>query len=288
MNFVAEELAVGQKSMKNLFGLENEESNKQESLKAKDPMDISSKPERPNSGGSSGRRRNNQITFDDDANDLLSGLDSIGSKKPAVTKPRSNFMDDLFGDAKVGTNTEVKKDFVLSDQYKTKDSKPVNALSVPKADPLRTRPSSAGRERRRGAPTTKGELDLDDDKLFQGTSLASTNKAIEPESRPAAPWENTQAKPAPWENSQAKPDLYKPMPLPVMKSEELLPETKEMMQKHQMQMEQLQRLEKDQLDQFQKDLEDQKAFIESKQRDHKLALEQQKSLCQQQVVHPHE
>ena len=149
-------------------------------------------PSRP----SSGRRAAGATKlglFDND-DDLLSGLDegtSTLKNRPASASKsqaaRTNLMTDLFGTS-ISSSEAPKMEFELDPKYKvgakqSPDSNPqplkTPAIPVGKPDLGIAATSSTDRPRRRGGPSTLPQtkpapqaLDLDDEKLFQGTSLA--------------------------------------------------------------------------------------------------------------------
>ena len=274
-----------------------------------DPGENDRAPSRPTSGRRA--RPAASSLFDDD--DILSGLDEGGGAQPKKTQAKENsksdLMSDLFGSSGGMTTSQQKKEFVLDPKYKAGASKPETAKPSfnlpPKSDPA---PSStpAERPRRRGgggptleSKTPKPADPFEDDKLFQGTSLAASASRQPPQPAAAVitqqPPVIQQAPPAqpvsaapPWFQGQPNPAAAQPQYVPpvqpsIVISNQMGPELQNIAAAHQKQMQEMEEMERRQLEQFQKDLMEQKIILERKQLEHQSALEQQRLLRQDQV-----
>ena len=290
--------ASNTKSVRDVFGIESDKSTKPKTVE----RPVNNPPVQDSPKSMSGRKRN-PVTFDDDGDDLLAGLDKPKSQSK---KPSSSLMDSLFGDSKGASDSKKtdKKEFVLDDKYKTgaaaKDTKPASSgglgsTSAGKEDSSGLFGASGGRRGRRAGAATlekKPPADFDEDKLFAGTSLASNPNAGAPP--PPSPQVPVQA-PAP--QPAAQPQSAQPSWLqigggtqtattqqqPGAPQSQIPQASQQLVQVYQQQLEQMQGLERQQQDQFQRDLEEQRRHMEAKQTEHRQLLDQQRNMCQEQV-----
>ena len=264
---------------------------------------------RPSSGRRSGPAKPT-VSFDDD-DDILSGLDGGGSKptrtntaagRKAATTPGSSFMDSLFGgDINKEDNSASKKnEFVLDDKYK----KPATTTST--SSTVAASSGEGNRPRRRGAATITSDgpnapsnntLKIDDDKLFQGTSLAAGSGFGQPQQQSAPTSLQQQAGGGPPSWLQNKPQTAPHQPHQPPSVVVATPPTassahisapaysanQSLITSHEAQIRQMQAMERQEQEQFHHLLEEQRRLLEARQLEHRAALEQQKHLCQDQV-----
>ncbi len=305
------------KSVKELFGLDKKPSEvpKPSHGGAQSDLDHQTNkdqtdPPRSAMSANPRRRANNPVTFDDD--DLFSALDNYRAppSAPASKKPTSDFMDDLFGskksskdpaaDAPSVATAPKSKEFILDDKYKS--SAGTKTSPAPKKSSLSSQlPGGGGdiRPRRRIGTSTlaeKSELDLDD-KLLMGTSLMNKPAQSSPQTLAAPP----QVVPPSSATVPAQKDNV-PGWLQQQGSSTPGPGTQIQMADtnsravdqtataaaaaaagHEGQLRQLHALEREQQAQFQQDLEEQRRLLQVRQEEHRRALEQQRSVCQEQV-----
>ena len=134
-------------------------------------------------------------------------------------------MDSLFGGGGGGgkkdpPKTEAKKEFVLDSKYSKKEVPATKGAYDP--GEASKQEAAAGRPRRRGggsAGPTKPTLDLDDDdKLFQGTSLAKSQPAPQQQ-------QPMQQQPVPQQQYQPPPVQQQQFQPPPMQQQQVQPQT---------------------------------------------------------------
>jgi hypothetical protein len=289
---------------------------------------------RPTSGRRANRGGGGAGLFDND-DDILSGLDEAApaQRKRPGSAAKSNLMSDLFGSSndKSEVGGAKKNEFVLDPKYKAGATTATSALKADNIDlskstsflPTKPDPTPAPvepRPRRRGGggptlePKKQSDI-LDDEKLFQGTSLAAgsnpapvTQPPVATATAAAPSWlqgqtalavptistPSNQQSPSTsgpsWLHGQASANIpsvpstsTNQVASPSIATQNLSPELQNIAASHQKQMQEMAEIERKQLEQFQNDLNEQKMLLEKKQLEHKAALEQQRLLRQDQM-----
>lgn len=236
---------------------------------------------------------------DDDVDDLFGGLDDPKPKSEASRISKSDFMSDLFGGSKTGSEFGKAKEFVLDEKYKKlgPENSELPKKSSPTRDHLELPVASAGRGRRRGTPTVggsanPGSLNLGLDPVVPKPELslplpvnpvpaAQTNLA-NPASNPIIPAFNPVSpgiahlhpvglppvQPAPsYIQPQVQPISYQTTPTLAFSN----PVLDQSLSLHNDLMRQMTEFERQQQEQFQRDLEEQRGLLEGKQREYRVS-----------------